>query len=116
VPLFFGKISDIRGSVEIPDLGCDAAEIINGTLTRRESGERSSGEENYFDLRAVVGFVSEMLMADPDYHKVFKVFRFSGGQGNGRYYILEPEPGKELKWALHGKSLIVERVTLCLAK
>jgi hypothetical protein len=103
LPAIFRKIDGRYGRIEVPFLGALIGNINSWTLTRR--ADRGPDSE-LFDLHAALSFVNEAMFHDPDYEKVV----FVRG-GKGQEYRLEQVSGQ--RTVLQGRSLIMERVTLC---
>jgi hypothetical protein len=108
MPGIFKRLQGQHGRVDIPDLGAHIGGITSWTLTRRGDGTNPKDPEaEFYDLNAVLAFITESLFLDPDYTK-----RVTIQHGKGQAYRLEPELGPGQRTALVGRNLIMERVRI----
>lgn len=104
MPGVFRQIGNVRGRIEVPHLGALIGNIQSGTLTRR--GDEGP-ESDFYDLNAVLAWVTAAMFNDADYPKQVIV-----QLSRSRAYILEPQVGPGQRTVLTGRSLVMERVKL----
>lgn len=109
MPGVFKRITGHHGRIEIPDLGAVIGETVSWTATRRGDDENSRDPEaEFYDFRAELRFVNDVLFNDPDYEKLVII-----NAGKGQSYRLEPVPGDGQRTVLTGRVLVMERVRTC---